>query len=72
MRTRRGFLAFLTACGTASTGTLAGCATKNTRSHSPDDALRARAAAWALTQAALRAQTWGAPVTAFPGSDADA
>lgn len=27
-------------------------------------------AAWALTQAALRAQTWGAPVTAFPGLDA--
>ena len=26
-------------------------------------------AAWALTQAALRAQTWGAPVTAFPGLD---
>ena len=24
-------------------------------------------AAWALTQAALRAQAWGAPVTAFPG-----
>lgn len=23
--------------------------------------------AWALTQASLRAQTWGAPVTAFPG-----
>jgi len=29
-------------------------------------------AAWALTQAALRAQTWGAPVTAFPGLDAEA
>lgn len=28
-------------------------------------------AAWALTQAALRAQTWGAPVTAFPGLDAN-
>jgi hypothetical protein len=26
-------------------------------------------AAWALTQAALRARTWGAPVTAFPGLD---
>jgi hypothetical protein len=24
-------------------------------------------AAWALTQAALRAQTWGTPITAFPG-----
>ena len=29
-------------------------------------------AAWALTQAALRAQTWGAPITAFPGLDGDA
>ena len=29
-------------------------------------------AAWALTQAALRAQTWGAPVTAFPGLGGDA
>jgi hypothetical protein len=29
-------------------------------------------AAWALTQAALRAQAWGAPVTAFPGLDTDA
>ena len=27
-------------------------------------------AAWALNQAALRAQAWGAPVTAFPGLDA--
>jgi hypothetical protein len=52
MRTRRGFLAFLTVCGAASTGTLAGCATKNTRSHSPDDALRVRAAASARTLAA--------------------
>jgi hypothetical protein len=28
--------------------------------------------AWALAQAALRAQTWGAPVTAFPGLDGGA
>lgn len=49
MTTRRAFLAFLA----ASTGSLTGCAAKNTQSHSSDDALRAQTAASARMLAAL-------------------
>jgi hypothetical protein len=53
MTTRRSFLAFLAACGSGSTVTLAGCAAKNAQPQPPDGALRAGAATSARTLAAL-------------------
>lgn len=71
MGTRRGFLAFLAAYGTAGVGTLAGCTTKSTQSHSPDEALRAQAAASARTLAACYQAALGSGSAASANANAN-